>query len=319
MSRFSTVANAYEVHRTVPKWMYDSRAPIVWRFARARWLLQAGGDSLMSFDRCRADIARSAGIAGLTHVGDIVNAILTHGFLSVPSYIDVGDHEALQNLIRTGRIPYGCPTASVPIPLEIALGRIKDLGYSPPATAAEERQGVTNAFAAAHYLATRRFSEGILFLTSRFIVPDPTKVKRTAHLLDQLWIARDESRDRVRLLALQISPDLSGGSQDRRQDGLLGTMGYEIFHASQSWALVDPQRVIIEFLRTAGIAVLSKFEISVPGATIKDYKCAYCRGPMIRTATREGLVFHRGLPFHEGECFNRAVNEGLCDGFESVE
>jgi hypothetical protein len=114
----------------------------------------------------------------------------------------------------------------------------------------------------------------------------------------------------VRLLGLEIGPDLAGSKEDCVRDSLFAADGIEIFHASNSWARVDPQRVIHHLLQTADIPVLHQFNLSVPGKTIKDYRCSSCGGPMIRSSSGEGIVSEEAISVHE-ECFNSAANSGL--------
>jgi hypothetical protein len=235
------------------------------------------------------------------------------GTLSPP---DVSEHYALQDLLRLGRIPLGIPS-SVLIPLDVALRNVADLGYRVPVGLikhAEQLEGESSAFEAAHHLMTRRFCPLVFCFAPRFVVPDPFESIKTARIFDQLWIVRDDVGSRhVRLLALNI--DRTNSLRDSDNALRFSAMGYELYHAMEPWARVDPQRVIFEFLQLAGIPPIMSFQRPAPGPTISDYKCEYCKGPMIRTPSGYGIVDHRDRFVHE-ECFNVAVNVGFFDQHE---
>jgi hypothetical protein len=173
----------------------------------------------------------------------------------------------------------------------------------------EDQIAEANVFAAAVDLGRKRFAPELLYLTSRFVAPDPlVPLAQQAYVIDVLCLVRDvRQRATIRQLAVQI-----GGAINDRRDQELARLGYEVLHVVRDWARIDPQRCIFELFRLAGVVTLSRFERQVAGQTISDYRCAFCASPMIRTATGEGIAFHRDRPIHE-QCFNDAVNEGFDD------
>jgi hypothetical protein len=131
-------------------------------------------------------------------------------------------------------------------------------------------------------------------------------------VFDQLWITRAQNRSGVRLVALNVDSAVYGHIIDPARDRALRAMGYEPYHTTSSWARVDGRRVICALMKRAGIRVLESFELPNPGTRICDYRCAFCRKPMIRSASGYGIVYHRDQSVHE-HCFNPAVNEGFFD------
>lgn len=306
-----TIERAYEAHRSVPKPLYYSPEPPVWSLRRPLARLPVSSDTLERLDLCHSTIERSVRSSGFSHVGDITRALVQPALISALLEDRVADHDALMATFADGRIPNGIPASADPTDLDDAIEIARSLGYLIPAVPARKgmnRDDERNAFAAAHYLETRRFAPRLLFHTSKFIVPDPLQTVKTAYFFDQLFVTRDENRvNGVRLLALQV-----GGAIDDRRDALLAKIGYEAFHAAGHWARIDPQRVIFEFFELAGIPTLQTYARVAPGRTINKYHCQFCGGPMIRTATGEGIVEHRDRHVHE-ECLNPAVNQGFRD------
>jgi hypothetical protein len=314
MTTFAANERAHDVHRSIPKWMRNSAAPPVWRIYRKPWPSPIADDSLHRLDRCSSTFALASRGRDLTSVGLITESLLEENTMHVETSVEVFEYTLLKELFSKGQIPSGVPEATMPDSMEVALERAKELGYALPSIRernAHELRAELNAFQAAGHLMRRRFSSAMKFFASRFIVPDPLQKEKTAYFLDQLWVARDEYHpDRVRLLGLEVGSDLAGGAEASQRDSLLAARGVEMFHASTSWARVDPQRVIHHFVQTAGLPVLQQFARSMPGKTIKKYLCAYCCGPMIRTSSGEGIVSERDVFVHES-CFNAAADCGL--------
>jgi hypothetical protein len=149
----------------------------------------------------------------------------------------------------------------------------------------------------------------IIHLVCNFLLPDPLKSARVAWLLDQLWVAQKFDHG-TRLLALTIDVEPGLSKEDEQRDRGLATMGYETYHAAGWWMLIDPQRVIYEFMQAANITVTRQRPRQYPGSTINDYLCASpsCRRPMISDEFGYGIAFHKGLGVHD-ECYDRVINE----------
>lgn len=312
MGNFSEIDQAYDVHGTIPKWMRFSAAPIVRTVRRDPWLLNIPAGTLRSMHNASEELARKDR-DDFSAIGDLSRWLFEHQF--APARVtdaEILEHDALRSILAQGVLPQSIQQ----VPLDVALGYAKEVGYvvpSVPSQPAPVAEGQSRVFAAAQYLMIRRISPVVTYLTTNFVIPDPLAKVKTAHIVQQLWIARDAYRpDGVRLLTLEVEAELAGGGDDYRRDMLLPANGYEIYRAPASWARVDPQRVVFDFLRAAEIPVLQRFALTVPGQTIKDYICAYCNGPMIRKPSGEGIVHHRAKFVHAA-CFNSAVNEGIYD------
>jgi hypothetical protein len=312
VNTYDAVEQAYEVHRSIPYAIRSSDAPRVWRngVVVAPRLV---GDLIERLRNCQAEID-SGGLSEPTHISKIVAALLRNGLPVLGPRIEVFIHEDLQQLLAAGTFPQQVSSLPAVIPLDVALSKAESLGYVTPATVVTYGpidEAGQNAFRAAQEISVRRVSPRVLYFTSPFVVPDPLSTIRTPHIFDQLWVSRDEVRPNgVRLLAFHLQRGERMMSIERRQDRGFGMMGYETFRAAAWWARVDPQRVLHEFLELAGIPTSDRFRRPYPGDTINDYRCADCRGPMIRTPAGYGIVHHRERFVHE-ECFNRAVDEGF--------
>ena len=316
MSIYNAVEQAYEVHRSIPAAIRNSDAPRVWRNGVAV-APRLCGDSIERLRNCQTEID-SGGLSGFTHISKIVAALLRNGLPVLGPQIEVFIHEDLQQLLAAGTLPQQASNLPRVIPLDVALSQAGTLGYASPSTVVKHEpidEAGQNAFRAAQEISVRRVSPNVLYFTSPFVVPDPLSTLRTPYVFDQLWVSRDDVRSNsVRLLAFYLQRSKRMMNMERRQDQGFAMMGYETFRAAAPWARVDPQRVLHEFLELAGIPAFDRFRRPYPGDTINDYRCAYCRGPMIRTPAGYGIVHHCELFVHE-ECFNRAVDERFYERF----
>ena len=317
MSSFRTARRAYDVHSSIPKWMRSSAASPVWSWSASAPAIPSmlNGGALQRVDLCRDQIERATRPGGLTPMGVVIGAVLSEGALLSNQYQEILDHESLETTLAVGQVPVGTPESPDAIPLDVARQHAEHLRYIinlAEAPSVEEDEGRAKAFAATHHLMKRRLAPLAVWLGSRFIVPDPLQVEKTACVLDELVVARDENYpDRLRRIALIVGPDLAGSAKERERDRRLADMHYEIFHASMSWARVDPVRTIRCWFRRAGLPILDEFQVFEPGKTIDDYRCHVCRAPLLRTPTGEGIVEYRDHPLHEGRCRGRAVDTGF--------
>lgn len=306
-----TIQQAWEAHRAVRKALYYSPEPPVWWNRRPPRPLPFTSDTLLSFDRAHSQIERY-NTAGFSNIGVVTQALLANGLAMGESDLAVTDYDTLLRSLEHGQIARGIPNSDTPLLMEDAVATAQRLGYEVPALPARAHEYNTaeaNVLAACVYLARRRFAPGMLFLTTRFIVANPLVTKKkVAHFIDIFWMVRDTRRPGgLRFLAVQV-----GGIVNDACDRELANVGIEVLHIVCDWARIDPQRCVFEQFRLAGIGTLRHLEKQSVGNTINDYHCAYCREPMIRSWTGEGIAFHRNRAVHE-QCFNGAVNEGFPD------
>jgi hypothetical protein len=267
--------------------------------------------------RVQHHIAPSRGLRWVSEIADEADALAAaveaaRGGAPSPQFDfeDGADHATLVAAVRAGEIPigggYDSPVNNPrhPPSLAFALQMARKRGYRVPQDLADRAdRGVSfaerSAWHAAHAFVRhgapgcvvgpdmlgRRL--GALHLTGSHVVPDPTRPGKVPYVVDQLWIVAANEGAAVRLLALEIDGehhlDPANANRDRRRDEVLEAAGYEVFRVAGWWCRIDPFKVVLEFMRAAGL---------VPGgvtlrgepflATIDDYACGICGLPMIR-------------------------------------
>jgi hypothetical protein len=320
MSTFDANSSAYAIHAGIPVAVRFSNRPRVWS---SGWKVAAralSGDSMQRLRECHDRIDPS-GFQDFSAIGEIIKALIETRLPCADSQARLVVHEDVQRMLCDGTVPQICTNPTL-VPLEIALSRAEELDYATTNALVKFRamdKADENLFAAACQLSKQRASPNILHMTSRFVVPDPVEPSRTAHVFDQLWVCRDDFRpDCVRLFAIQLQRGIRQPIVERRLDHLFGAMGYQVIHASSAWSLVDAFAVMTDSLELANVSLRGQFTKNKPGTRIKDYQCAFCNGPMVRTPAGYGFVEHRERFVHE-ECFQLALNCGFYDWTDSPE
>jgi hypothetical protein len=220
----------------------------------------------------------------------------------------IGDHDTLKRFLKAW--PRGLNEITDYIPIESVLQEALRNGYvCPESQATIPRIDLTKSgFDASRHIAFHTRPH-IMHLVCNFLLPDPLQSTRVAWVFDQLWIAY-RSDQGTRKIALIIDFESILSEESLKRDQGFAAMGYETYHAAGWWLLIDPQRVIYEFMQAAEIVATQQRRRQYPGPTINDYLCASpsCRRPMVRDAFGYGIVFHKGLAVHE-ECYNRVIDE----------
>lgn len=322
----SRIGEALAAHGSISAQLRASAAPIVRVVPPKRILHTLGFDNFRAQDRFEIDIGRRAQ-SGWTSMGNLVQSLLdlsaertkfaTNDFgTSRALPVVISHHDVLRSAIEYGSVQ---ALSSVTVTLDEALGRAESEAGSLPARLGDKWQRTTliNALNSAQDYHLRRLMPSVLSINPEFFVPDAIDPKDIVYLIDQVWITREQKdSDHVRVLGVYF--DRESDQPDDRRDGVLAAMGYEVFHLAGWWARIEPQRVIREFLRAAGLPLVDTRTFRVPGATINDYRCAFCRRPVVRSESGYGIAWHREQPLHE-ECFNEAVNCGAFDHLEPTD
>lgn len=292
MGENSVRRHASETHLNIPRELRSSSAPIV-RTTTTQRCLQA--------------------FQSVDVLGPIWPSISNANQpLVLRDSLAVSDHASLRDAIESGcllqildDVRSAPPSTEIDVPTATA---------STP-TRTRDRwifEATKNALAATNHYVERRLLPDVIAVRPGFSIPDDLEPE-TVYVVDQLWIVRSPSDgDYLRKIAMIIDNVQNLRQDQSRLDGMLNAMGYEVFHVAGWWALIDPQRVIQEFVTAAAISSLSVLQ-RTPGTTIESYRCYACDDAMIKSPSGYGIVSHRTVFVHE-ECFDRAVNEGDFEG-----
>lgn len=210
------------------------------------------------------------------------------------------DLKTLKEFVKSGFVPRDMfRDDGDPEPQHVTLKRAKEMGYQVPesfinSSTRKPRKDKENAYYAAknlkdlqiHFAGESYRTREITSLCSGFLIPDPDEDWKVPFIADQLWVIQERNA-RLRFLALEIDSqfDLSDENKAKAKlrDDKFARQGLEVYHVAGWWCLVDPWRVISEFLREAEVYSEAKSMYGhIPFQSISDYKCKSCDELMIR-------------------------------------